>query len=502
MSANGPIKVSIHALGGQGGGVLSDWLVQLGTHNGYRVQGTSVPGVAQRTGATVYYLEFFADALIPAGGSEPVLSLTPVPGDVDVVIASELMEAGRAILRGLVDPGKTTLITSTHRVYAIGEKAQMGDGLRSSSRLIESARAKCQRFIGFDMEAAAETAGSVISSVLLGAVAGAGVLPFSRGQFEETIRASGVAVAANLKGFAAGFDAALGEALPAPEPAAPLLVQPTTAAGRALLARVQAELPEPAHFLGLEGVRRLIDYQDSAYAHQYLDRLKPIAALDEGPDFSLTREAARYLALWMSYEDTIRVADLKTRKTRFERVRSEVRAQTDQIVDVTEYMHPRWQEICETMPRRLGRWLLGSPRISAAVAPLFKSGRHVKTTSVRWYLVMYLLASLRRFRKGTLRFAQEQARIDAWLAGVMEAAGRDRALALELVECQRLVKGYSDTHERGLRNFALVWDAGRKLMAQGAPSPAIIARVRTLREAALKDEYGKALAEALAAPAV
>ena len=46
-------------MGGEGGGVLADWIVDLAEHGGYLAQATSVPGVAQRTGATIYYLELF-----------------------------------------------------------------------------------------------------------------------------------------------------------------------------------------------------------------------------------------------------------------------------------------------------------------------------------------------------------------------------------------------------------------------------------------------------------
>ena len=45
-----PITIAILAMGGEGGGVLSDWLVDLAEHHGYQAQTTSVPGVAQRTG--------------------------------------------------------------------------------------------------------------------------------------------------------------------------------------------------------------------------------------------------------------------------------------------------------------------------------------------------------------------------------------------------------------------------------------------------------------------
>ena len=91
--------------------MLADWIIDLAEHGGYLAQMTSVPGVAQRTGATIYYVELFPKAA--AREQKPVLALMPVPGDVDIVLASELMEAGRAITRGLVTPDRTTLIAST-----------------------------------------------------------------------------------------------------------------------------------------------------------------------------------------------------------------------------------------------------------------------------------------------------------------------------------------------------------------------------------------------------
>ena len=96
---------------------------------------TSVPGVAQRTGATNYYVELFPKTGAKANTRPPVLGLTPVPGDVDIVIASELMEAGRAVQRGLVTPDRTTFIVSTNRVYAMTEKIALADGRVDSARV-------------------------------------------------------------------------------------------------------------------------------------------------------------------------------------------------------------------------------------------------------------------------------------------------------------------------------------------------------------------------------
>ena len=491
----GRISLAILALGGQGGGVLADWILATAEANGFIAQGTSVPGVAQRTGSTIYYIELF-----PAGRTPPVLALSPVPGDVDIVIASELMEAGRAIQRGFVSAGRTVLIGSTHRIYAIAEKSARHDGRRPSERILEAAFARAARFIGFDMDESASRAGSVISSVMLGALAASGALPFPRAAFEAAITAGGIAVPANLRGFAAGWDAA-GTAptslreQPTEAPATSLPA-PRSAAGHTLAARISAELPPGAHRNSLEAVKRLADYQDAAYAALFLDRLKPIADLDDGTDnHKLTAETARGLALWMSYEDTIRVADLKTRDTRLARVRNEVKAGDAELLRVTEYMHPRLQEVCETLPAGLGRFILSSPALRGLLERFFQKGRHVETTQLRWFVPLWLLARARTYRRGTLRYQEEQHRITAWLGLLTSVARQDVAAATEIALTQRLIKGYGDTFERGLRQFGLIAAA----IESRRNAPGLARLIATLRDAALADETDTALLQALAA---
>ena len=487
-----PLSIAIAALGGQGGGVLADWLLAVGEHAGWLVQSTSIPGVAQRTGATVYYLEMCPKPA--AGGGTPVFALMPVAGDVDVVVAAELMEAGRAVVRGLVTPDRTTLISSTHRIYGITEKSALGDGIADADAVLAALRSEARRLVSFDMDAICTQTGSVISSVLFGALAGSGVLPFPRASYEQAVRDGGVYVAASLAGFAAGFEQALKTSPVAGviPPGAP----PQSDAGRRLDERVRSVFPAHLHGLVVEGVRRLMDYQDGAYAELYLERLTEVlqrdgASAGTNRHFALTAAVARYLALWMSYEDTIRVADLKTRRSRFERFREEVRAAPEQIVYVTEFMHPRFQEMCETLPAPIGRRLQRSPRAARLLAPLFSRGRHMNTAKLGGFVALYTLAACRRWRRGTLRYQLEQGRIDAWLARIRDTADYD--LAVEIAECQRLVKGYGDTHERGLRNYGaiMLWID----RAQGRTE--LAADVRRLRSAALADEDGRALEAAL-----
>lgn len=486
------INIAILAMGGEGGGVLADWLVDLAEHAGWTAQTTSVPGVAQRTGATIYYVEVFPPV---DGDAAPVLALMPFPGEVDLVVASELMEAGRALQRGLVTPERTTLVASTHRVFSMTEKTAMGDGRVDAGALVEAGRAAAKRAVFADFAQAAEDAGSVISAVLFGAIAGAGGLPFARGDFEAAIRRGGVGVEASLRAFARGHALATGpHAIPDGAPvAAPPAVGPRL---QPLAARIAAEFPRGVAATLTHGVLRLADWQDVAYAGEYLDRMAALrdAVAGHGDAARVLDAVARHLALWMSYEDTIRVADLKTRATRFARVRSEVRADDGQLLDIHEFLHPRVEEIADTLPAGLGRWLLATDWARALVGRFTREGRIVRTSSLRGFLLLYAVAGLRRFRRASLRFDVEHARIAAWLAIVRDLARTDAELAVAVAECQRLVKGYGDTHVRGSANFDRVLAQLPRL--RGRPDAA--AQLRRLVDAALADEHGTKLAGAIA----
>lgn len=485
MSAPRAITVALLAMGGEGGGVLSDWLVDLAEHHGFIAQATSVPGVAQRTGATVYYLELFPAAAVP-DGARPVLALAPVPGELDVVIASELMEAGRALQRGLVTPERTTFVVSRHRVYSMTERTAMGDGRVDEEKLLEGARAAAARLVCADFSQVAERTGAPIAAVLFGALAASGALPFSREQFEAAIRRGGVGVEGSLRAFAAGFEAAqAGEPADEAAPAGPRL-GPRLAF---LEPRIADQFPLHARETLRHGVLRLADYQDEAYAAEYLDRLLPLRGAGQ-----VLLETARHLALWMSYEDAIRVADLKTRRTRFARVGEEVRLRPEQLLDINEFMHPRVEEIADILPVRFGRWLLRSRAGRGLLGPFTREGRVVRTSSVSGFLQLYAIAGLRRWRRGSLRFAVEQQRIDAWLAEIERLAKRDPALALEVARAQRLVKGYGDTHARGWSNFQKLMGALPRLEQDPAGAP----RLRDLAAAALSDESGQTLERLLA----
>lgn len=499
-TAPGPriVTVLVAAMGGEGGGVLADWLISAASAQGFPVQSTSVPGVAQRTGATNYYIEIYPVPSAQLNGEWPVFSLTPSPGDVDIVAASELLEAGRVLQRGFVHPQRTTLVASLHREYAVSEKSAMADGRYDGRRVTEAAAQLAQRSFLFDMRALAWRHGTVINTVMFGAMAASGAIPFSREACEQAIRESGKAVAASLKGFAAGYDHVKGHSATVAAVIGAIQESDSTAIFDSLDARVNM-LPLPLRTLTGHGVRQLADYQDERYADLYLDRVDSVLKLDQASegDLPVTLETARYLALWMSYEDVIRVADLKTRSERLKRVRKEVGAMDGEPLRLTEFLKPGLDEICSMLPPRAGNWLR---RRLAHKAHKLNVGLHMRTDTVFGFAVLCGLRSLRPFRRRTSRYASEQAMIERWLDNIRRALLVSPRLAFELALCGNLVKGYGETSERGHRNFAdILADVERTLGAATlkVSREDMAARVRLAREAALEDPEGRTLARAL-----
>ncbi|WP_104403230.1 indolepyruvate oxidoreductase subunit beta family protein [Vibrio penaeicida] len=477
MNLNKPIKIAILAMGGEGGGVLADWIVHLAEANGFYAQTTSVPGVAQRTGSTIYYVELFSRDIAEKHNAVPVLALMPIPEDVDIVLTSELMEAGRAIQRGLVTASQTLLISSTHRVYSYQERSDMGDGRVDSHSLIAHAEKSSKRLIKFDMAKVAAENKSVISSVLFGALSESGVLPFSREAFEQTIKKGGIGVKESLNAFNAACLLTSNGSTDQPKP--------DLAFQRFSLHPLSRPFPKECQATVSNGIERLLDYQDLNYAQEYVDLLNEMS-LTEQPQ--LLEVVARHLALWLSYEDVMRVADLKVRASRFQRVREEVGAAQTQLLQIEEFMHPGLDEICDSLPASLGRWLKRSKVLSGLVNKLTQEGRVVRTSSLSGFLLLFSLANWKKCRRITLRYKNEKAAILDWIERIKHTALTNPAIAKEIALCQRLVKGYGETHKRGMNNYRQVMSVAQRHPKQITPD-----LLRELREAALADEHGAKL---------
>jgi indolepyruvate ferredoxin oxidoreductase beta subunit len=337
-----------------------------------------------------------------------------------------------------------------------------------------------------------------LSAVLFGALAGSSALPFPRPAFEAAIRRGQVGVERSLAAFAAGFEAARTGETPLPAPA--LMGDPARAAPAAIRDLVEStarEFSGEARAVVLAGVERLTDYQDPAYAREFLARLAPLREIEcqRGDGWgALLAETARQLALAMAYEDTVRVAELKIRSSRFARVREEVRIEDGQILEIAEFFHPRTQEIADTLPAPLGDWLMRTPWARRLVDRATRKGKIVKTTSVGGFLLLYALAKLKRLRRRSLRFAVEQAALAKWLDLVAATARVDYQLAVQVARMRGLVKGYGDTHARGEAKFGTLAALIPRLRGRSDAATTLNALIK----AALADEDGKTLDKAIA----
>ena len=535
-----PISLLICALGGEGGGVLTEWIIATAHHAGYAAQSTSIPGVAQRTGATTYYIEVFPTPIAQLGGKRPVFSLNPVPGALDALVSSELLETTRQIGNGMATAERTRVMTSSTRTFTTMERMQMGDGRIDSERLLDVVQAHSLAHNVFDMGQVAREAGTIVSAVMLGAVAGSGLFPFKRSDYEAVVSEGSGTAAASLRGFAKAFE--LVSAVPATGGAADTRVTThnatsvgtmpatttaksaigeTTNVSKAQLAMVTQALPKdellpqyskglqpdlalkfpsPVHDMLALGHARMLEYQGAAYAQLYVDRLHKVLQAEQAADaekannFATTREMARWLALWMAFDDIVRVADLKSRASRWQRVVGEVKAGGDDLLKVYDHFKPGVPEFAALLPASLAHKLTAwdRRRVLKGKTP-WALPLKVGTHSIIGMLSLRALASLKWLRVRGSRYATEQSMIEQWLQGVVHGTQRHWQLGHEIALCGRLIKGYGSTNERGKENLLHVLQH----LAQGKDAAQAANAVKAARTAALADDAGKALDSAL-----
>ena len=474
-----PVKILICAMGGEGGGVLMNWIVKAAWNKGYPVQATSVPGVAQRTGATTYYIEILPQILAP-GFPKPVFALIPTSGEVDLLIATEAAEAARAAGNGFITPDRTHLIASTSRAYLMPEKMAMTDGRIDNKRLRIILDKSARKSVLFDANQAAKESGAIVNSVMLGAIAAADLIGVGLEDFAEAIKGEGKAVNSNLAGLKKGYAIAKGEYELSEEV---VNINPLSQK------YVNKDFPESVLPTLHHAINRLTDYQSKSYANSYLSRIHQFKNYD-GP---LLETVAKQLALRMSYEDIIRVAQVKVRAERFTRIKDEAKNSKDDILVITDFFKPGVAEISDILPtsvgKRLRAWGEKNKRMDN-----FGFGMEVQTTSITGFLKLWILAKLKWWRPKSYRWKVEQGNIDDWLGMISSASLLDFRFANEVTELSRLIKGYGSTHRRGMANFTTIIDhIVKPILKDGKLPDGAVDKLRLARNAATKDPEGSDL---------
>ena len=436
-----PISVLLGALGGQGGGVLADWLVEAALRAGYPAQATSTPGVAQRTGATTYYFELFPEQNPTA---MPIFALFPSSGDVDLLAALEPTEAGRAVERGHVTD-RTTVITAAERLYSTAEKVAAGDGTIDVKPVLQAVEKASKSTITLNMNDLADGVAQRSNAILLGAIAESGILPLRAEDYRAAIEVKGVAIESNIEGFETGRQAYRngGSGLPT-APAVEYNDAPSE------FDAALSNYPEPVRRLVGHGIARLVDYQNAAYARRYLERLDGFLTLDSSADHRLVEAVAKHLAAWMSYEDVIRVAQLKTRPDRFSKIRKELAIQDGAPLRVIDFFKPGREESLGILPPWLNRMIPTPGKKNAGEGVKLKW----PTTSAWGYAGLKILGALRPIRPSGVQYAEEQARIETWLAAIKSAAAHDVDLATSTARLAIWSRGYGQIRRDGQDRLA------------------------------------------------
>jgi len=465
------IKIMVPAVGGQGGGVLTEWLVQAFFLENYDVQGISLPGLSQRGGSTVYYLEAHPRPESP--DKQIIFAQFPVPGEVDIIISQEFLELGRALQLGY-GSDRTTIVTSTHRIYSTLEKMPIGSGIYSDENLRKIATAFSSKLIELNALQLAKDNGMddlAVNAILFGALAASGRLPLSKASFISSVEKVGVAVKTNLRGFDVGWSFVSSKKYA--ESGKKAVVWETFVKTRAdrleeyerevylgKVSRIETEFPSQLREIIAESLYRLIDYQDEVYADTYIDDVKEIYGLDESVkgNLKLTEHFARNLALLMSYEDGIRVAELKIKSERFKRIKEEMRLRDDQVFKVVDYLKPDAEELYGLLPN-----IVIAPFVRIIESPIFKKiwrrkkpitfAQTPTTTSFSGYLRLWMMTKIKFMRPHSYRFKKERALMRKYKESTIYYSGLDYKLGSLIARSGSMVKGYGKVRRRTIKAF-------------------------------------------------
>ncbi len=502
-AADRSVRALIGTVGGQGGGVLSDWFVRGLLNAGWQPQSIGLLGLSQRAGSVIYYLEARPES--DSGQAPPVLSPFAVPGDVDLILAQEFLELGRLLQGGFAAPG-CQIIANTYRYLGTLEKMPAEGGVYPTEVIRKAAEELSDNTWLFHAQHMVTEAGlSNLSSnaVLLGAVIASPAFNLPAEPFHQAIRDAGSNVSDNLKAFDLGYSMMRDGTLPRAhfdeKPAldwqqmADHREQQLTAKLRGpyrkLLADAQQKLPARLNTVLAEALYQLIDYQDENYARAYLAMVEEFKGDDE-----LCAVYAQHLALWLTYEDSPRVAQIKTRPSRFQQLAKEHGVKPGQKMLVEDFLAPDPQQLYGILPPALAEAVRKiGPRFSDDFENISLEMK-VKTSSLWGYWTMSLVAWTRRFRTGSWRHQQEMGHIGQWQQAVRDWRQQAPELALLAADSGRVVKGYGRVRELALADLQLFLDQGFKLLLQIRDQGGDALAIGTQCLATIASEAGKGAA--------
>jgi hypothetical protein len=248
-------------------------------------------------------------------------------------------------------------------------------------------------------------------------------------------------------------------------------------------------LPAAAAAVVGEAVDRLIGYQGASYARLYVERVRRFVGRRDVDD-ALLVDIARLMAMRMSYEDPIRIAQLKLAEV-------EAGAGDPVAASVDDIGKFRLDELIGALPAAIAEPVLGAVEWAGWT---HKPVSMRFSTRSRWGVRrLKIEASLRRWRLFSVRYAEERVWVERWLHMISRTLGRQPRAAPAIVQTAAMVQGYGDAYRQGLADWHAIIDGLVKPTCDGVlPLTDLAGAVTQARAAAMPDPRQVALKRAIA----
>jgi indolepyruvate ferredoxin oxidoreductase beta subunit len=459
MKRKQSLRVLIGTVGGQGGGVLSDWLIHGLLNANWNAVSIGLLGLSQRAGTVTYYCEASSDK-----EEKIVNSMFAMPGDVNLFIGQELLELGRLLSAGYAS-NDCVIVGNLGRTYTTLEKMPAENGVYDSS-IITNAAEKLSPQNNYLIDAPAYVTAHHLqhltsNAFLLGIVVASPVIDLPTEPFVKAIRDSEVNVKGNIQAFELGYqmfkDGKIHTGINQYQKEDQLLPNTTfasTSEADDLFEKIKSNCSKEITGSIEFACQRLEDYQDKAYVESYLemiDNLRSKSSVRAETVGAFSKNAA----LWLSYEDIPRVGQLKTRPDRFAKVFKEHGIQSQHSVKITDYFVPDIEQLVGMLPRPLARLvkkigLIFSDDFDNKSFPL-----RIQSTSVFGYWSLRLLSMGRYWRRSSLRHQYEMSKFNFWFDSLRKIQDESPAVAQIVAELGRVVKGYGHVRVKAINDLTV-----------------------------------------------
>jgi hypothetical protein len=242
-------------------------------------------------------------------------------------------------------------------------------------------------------------------------------------------------------------------------------------------------LPDGIASVVSEGIHRLVDYQGASYAQLYVDRLRRFVGRP-GVDDAMLGEIARLMALRMSYEDPIRIAQLK--------LAEHAAAGGAPVQPTGDIRRFRLDELIGALPK-----MVAEPALDALgwvnwthmpVSIRFSAKNRLGIRRLK------IEAGLRRWRRFSVRYAKERIWVERWLHMIGRSLLKQPVAAMAIVQTADMIEGYGDRYRQGLSDWHAVIDGLVKPTFDGLlPLSDLAGAIAEARAAALPDPRQAAL---------